>query len=119
MVAAPAPPGATTMPTINPPAADTAVRIKWRRLKVEAISAPCIATSSDLRRVRSAMYGAAQTFIRAATANIGDAGVDVGVGRFRKTLQKSSHGHDLSRLAVAALRNAFFDPGALHRMIVV
>jgi hypothetical protein len=65
------------------------------------------------------MNGAAQTFIGTAPANIGDICVDFGIRRLGKVLQKRNHGHDLPRLAVAALRNAFCNPCALHRMAVV
>src|SRR5262245_66427505 len=41
----------------------------------------------------------------AATADIGDAGVDVGVGRLRLVLEQLSDGHDHAALAVAALRH--------------
>src|SRR5579863_2630222 len=65
------------------------------------------------------MNGAAQRFIRTAAADIGDTRVDVGVGRLGECLQECSHRHDLPGLAVAALWNALFDPGALYRMVVV
>src|SRR5271155_2717679 len=110
---------AAPMPIIKPPARETAVRMKSRRFTVEATPVPRIATSSGLHHVRGAMNGAAQTFIRAATANIGDIRVDVGIRRLGKVLQKRNHGHDLPRLAVAALRNALFNPRALHWMVVV
>src|SRR5437879_8615086 len=119
MVAARALSGAAPMPTSMPPAADAAVRMKWRRLKVAAVAVPCIATTSGLHQVRGAMNGAAQRLIRAAAADIGNTRVDVGVGRLGKGLQKCSYGHDLPGLAVAALGNAFFDPRALYRMVVV
>ena len=109
-----APPASET-----PPAADTAVRIKWRRLTVEATRVPCIATSLGLHHIRGAMNGAAQTFIRTATANIGNIRVDVGIRRLGIVLQKRNHGHDLAGLTVAALRNAFFNPRALHWMVIV
>src|SRR5690348_5069069 len=119
MVAARASSGAAPMPTSKPPAADAAVRMKWRRLRVETAPVPCIATTSGLHQVRGAMNGAAQTFIGTAAADIGNTRVDVGVSRLGEGLQECSHGHDLSGLAVAALRNAFFDPRALDRMVVV
>src|SRR6266436_5058585 len=108
MVAARASFGAAPMPTSKPPAADAAVRMKWRRLKVAALAVPCIATTSGLHQVGGAMNGAAQTFVRTAAADIGNTRVDVGVGRIGKGLQKCSYGHDLPALAVAALGNAFF-----------
>src|SRR5579862_244758 len=118
MVAARARSGEAAMPTIKPPAAEAAVRMKWRRLKVAA-APPYIARTSGLHRACGAMNGAAQTFIGSAAADIGDVRVDVGVGGLGEGLQECSHGHDLPGLAVAALRNAFCDPGALYRMVVV
>src|SRR5882762_979574 len=119
MLAARASFGAAPMPTSKPPAADAAVRMKWRRLKGVAVAVPCIATTSGLHQVGGAMNGAAQTFVRTAAADIGNVRVDVGVRRFGKGLQECGHGHDLPGLAVAALWNAFFDPRALYRMVVV
>src|SRR4029077_9017273 len=119
MVAARALLGAAPMPNIKPPAAEAAVKIKSRRLTVAATRVPSIATSSGLHHVSGAMNGAAQTFIRAATANIGNIRVDVGIRRPGKVLQKRNHGHDLPRLAIATLRNALFNPGPLHWMVVV
>src|ERR1700739_3561084 len=119
MVAPRASCGAAPMPTSKPPAADAAVRMKWRRLKVAAVAVACIATTSGLHQVGGAMNGAAQSRIRTAAADIGNAGVDVAIGRLGNVLQKSSPGHDLPGLAVAALWNAFFDPRALYRMVVV
>src|SRR5258708_2754109 len=65
------------------------------------------------------MNGAAQAFISPATANVRDIRVDLGVRWLGKSLQEVHHGHDLSGVAVTALRNTFFDPGALYRMAVV
>src|ERR1700728_2074391 len=65
------------------------------------------------------MNGAAQTLISATAANIGDIGVDIGIGRTGKLFEERDRGHDLPRLAVAALRNVFRNPGALHRMAIV
>src|SRR5579862_5929967 len=119
MVAARALSGAAAIPTIKPPAADMAVRMKCRRLKVASLPVPCIATTSGLRHVRGAMNGAAQRLIGTAAADIGDARVYVGVGRLGKGLQECGHGHNLSGLAVAALWNALCDPRALYRMVVI
>src|ERR1700733_2600292 len=79
MAAASAFPEAAPMPIIKPPATETAVRMKSRRFTVEVIPVPRIAISSDLHHVRGAMNGATQTFIRTATANIGNVRVDVGI----------------------------------------
>src|SRR5258708_2697622 len=53
--------------------------------------------------------------IGAATADIGNA-VDVGIGGIGLFLEQSRRRHDLARLAIAALRDIFGDPGGLHRM---
>ena len=50
----------------------------------------------------------------AAAANIGDGFVDVLVGRLRFLLEKRSHRHDHSGLAISALRNVIVDPGLLN-----
>ena len=50
----------------------------------------------------------------AATADIGDVGVDVGVGRLRLVLEQRRHRHDHAALAIAALRHVVFEPGLLH-----
>src|SRR5258707_6181627 len=118
MVAALALPGAAPIPTSKTPAADAAVKIKSRRLTVGARRVVFIATSSGLLRVCGAMNGAAQGLVCAAAANVGDIRVDFGVRRFGKSFQERRHGHDLPRLAVAALRHAVLNPRALHRMTV-
>src|ERR1700692_886481 len=119
MAAASALPGAAPMPIIKPPATETAVRMKSRRVRVETTPIPRITTSSGLRHICGAMNGATQSFIRAATANIGNIRVDVGIRGLGILLKERHHDHDLPRLAVAALRNTFFNPRALHWMIVV
>ena len=50
----------------------------------------------------------------AAAADVGDRGVDVGVGGLRLVLQQRRHRHDHARLAVAALRHVVLEPGLLH-----
>src|SRR6266853_6317394 len=50
----------------------------------------------------------------AAAADVGNARVDVGVGRLRLRLEESCHRHDHSGLAVAALRHVVIDPRLLH-----
>src|SRR3954447_21937904 len=54
--------------------------------------------------------------IAAATANVGDGGIDVGVGRAGIVLEQRGYRHDHSALAIAALRNVEFDPRPLHGM---
>ena len=63
-----------------------------------------------MNRFANALIGSAAAEI--AIHRLGDLVVR-GLGRLR---QQSGGGHDLSRLAVAALRNFFGEPGLLQRM---
>ena len=66
------------------------------------------------------MNGAAQTFIvpqRQMLVMLASISASVGVGEL--CLRNADRGHDLPRLAVAALRNVFRDPRLLHRVAVV
>ena len=49
----------------------------------------------------------------AAAADIGDGGVDIGVGRLRIVFQQRGDGHDHAALAIAALRHIVIHPGFL------
>ena len=53
--------------------------------------------------------------MRAAAADVFDR-VDVGVGRCLRAAQQVGCGHDLTGLAIAALRHVAVQPGHLHRM---
>src|SRR5437016_8951868 len=66
------------------------------------------------RSLRGAMDGGADALVRAAAADVGHRRVDVGVGGMRSFREQRRGGHDLPRLAVAALRHVFLDPRALH-----
>src|SRR6266480_915842 len=66
------------------------------------------------RSLRGAMDGGADALVRAAAADVGHRRVDVGVAGMRSFRQQRRGGHDLPRLAVAALRHVFLDPRALH-----
>src|SRR5207237_7885049 len=68
------------------------------------------------RSLRGPVDRRSDALIGAATANVGHRGVDVGVRGVRLLGEQRRRGHDLARLAVAALRHVFRDPGALHRM---
>src|ERR1035437_9302089 len=65
------------------------------------------------------MDGAANAWIGAAAANLAKIAVDVGVSWLRMFLQERRRRHDLSRLAVAALRHILGEPGLLHRVLAV
>src|SRR3989449_8584492 len=66
------------------------------------------------RSLRGAMDGGADALVRAAAADVGHRRVDVGIGGMRSFREQRRGGHDLPRLAVAALRHVFLDPRALH-----
>src|SRR6266705_1720064 len=67
-------------------------------------------------RARGHVDRLAHLLIGAATANVGNGGVDVRVGRLRLLLEERRDRHDHAALAVAALRHVVRDPGLLHRM---
>src|SRR5882672_9123302 len=50
----------------------------------------------------------------AAAADVGNRGVDVGVGRLGFVVEQRRDRHDHARLAIAALRHVVRDPGLLH-----
>src|ERR1700676_1632005 len=67
-----------------------------------------------------AMDGFADALVGSAAADIAaHEVVDVGVGRFGLLREQRDGGHDLSGLAVTALRDVFLDPGLLHGMAPV
>src|ERR1700740_134926 len=98
------------MPTARPPAAVAPATMKLRRVSCCLVM---IASPLRLHRVGGAMYRAAQARISAATANIGDIGVDIRVRRIGEVLQERDRRHDLAGLAVTALRHVLGDPGLL------
>src|SRR6266850_2287280 len=94
------------------------------RLKPSARPPPAAAAewSMNLRRFMSNLPSGghvdrrADTLIGAAAADVGHRLVDVLVGRLRVLLQQRRGRHDLSRLAVAALRHVECRPCLLHGM---
>src|SRR5579883_2324835 len=58
----------------------------------------------------------ANALIRAATTDVGDGVVDILICRLRVLPQQRGSGHDLSGLAIAALRHVVLQPRSLHRM---
>src|SRR3989440_12087485 len=66
------------------------------------------------RSLRGAMDGGADALVRATATDVGHRRVDVGVGGMRSFREQRRGGHDLPRLAVAALRDALLDPLAPH-----
>src|SRR5438093_6573876 len=66
------------------------------------------------RSLRGAMDGGADALVRAAAADVGHRRVDVAVGGMRSFREQRRGGHDLPRLAVAALRHVFLEPRAMR-----
>jgi hypothetical protein len=61
--------------------------------------------------------GVANAEVGGTTAGIAGHGfVDIGVGEVRLLREQCGSGHDLSGLAVAALRDLFSNPGLLDQM---
>src|SRR5262245_3871378 len=68
---------------------------------------------------RRQMDRLSHTRIGTAATDIRNADIDVGIGRIGLLSQQGGGGHDLARLAVAALGYLFPEPGLLHRMLSV
>src|ERR671924_12 len=71
------------------------------------------------RSLRGAMDGRPDALVGAAAADVRHRLVDVRVGRVRLLGEQRRGGHDLPRLAVAALRHVLRDPGPLDRVRAV
>src|SRR5690242_10273349 len=114
--AAPARPGNAT-PTASPPAAVRVVTRKWRRLSGAPVVLTAVASPSRLHQRGRAVDRGADARVGAAAADVGDRLVDLSVGRLGLALKECHNGHDLARLAVAALWHVLRHPGPLHRMV--
>src|SRR6266849_1901710 len=67
------------------------------------------------RAVRRVLDSLADSHIRAAAANVPrHGGVDIAIGRVGLGGEQRRRGHDLARLAIAALRHLQLDPGLLN-----
>src|SRR5271154_1621048 len=110
MVVAPANSGANAA-IISPPAADSPAWINERRESMMVIRA----LPSDLDQFGGAMNRGADARVGPAAADIGHPVVDVGVARMGIVRDERNRGHDLPRLAIAALRRVGLDPRLLHR----
>src|SRR5262245_36721059 len=91
-------------PMARPPVAAAEVTIKVRRF---IFMRPPLCLGSVVNR-------RAHFLERAATADVGDRRVDVGVGRLGLLREERGRGHDHPALAVAALRHLVLDPRPLH-----
>src|SRR5213078_3731923 len=114
--------GATGVGAKRPPAG------KWNPMTSPAPAAAVVSTNSRRETFGSALMSRSlrgpvdrrsDALIGAAAANVGHRGVDVGVRGVRLLGEQRRRGHDLARLAVAALRHVFRDPGALYRVRAV
>src|ERR1700675_2834365 len=74
---------------------------------------------SSFHQRGSAMNRTADPLISAAAADVGDAGIDIGIARLRVRFQERRGRHDLPGLAIAALRHVLGKPGLLDRMLAV
>src|SRR2546426_9393323 len=101
------PAAGTWKPMTRPAPATLAVSRNSRRLICAALMS---------RSLGGAMDGGADALVGAAATDAGHRRVDVGVRRVRILCEQRRGGHDLPRLAVAALRHVFLDPRALHRV---
>src|SRR5262245_34562081 len=93
------------IPSARPPAVE--VTRNWRReglFKERFFMSALLVAGGE-------MHGRADPLIRPAAADIGHRLVDLRVGRFRILLEQRRGGHDLARLAVAALRHVERRPG--------
>src|SRR5260370_12873666 len=71
-------------------------------------------------RTSGAMDGLADSLVGAAAADVAAHGiVDVGVGGLGFFREQRDRGHNLARLAIAALRNLFLHPALLHLMAAI
>src|SRR5436190_18610728 len=87
-------------------------RVPSRRLQRQLIlKSDGDSSGTSLAVLRGAMDGFTDLLIGAAAADVAAHGfIDVGISGTRFLCQKRCRRHDLSRLAVAALRNIDFDP---------
>src|SRR6185295_1542131 len=118
-------PGTLKPSTRPPPAIATEPTTNLRRESFGVLSIVFVMASSSRLAISGArlpavagreMHGFADALVGPAAADVGHRRVDIGVGRLRLLLQQRDGGHDLARLAVAALRHIDRRPGFLHRM---
>src|ERR1700682_4535147 len=100
------PPKGRSRPSARPAPAVAVPTTKARRLSLGMMCLFMVAPSG----VRGGVDGLTHLLERAASANIGDGLVDIGVGRLRLLLEQGCHRHDHAALAISALRNVIGDP---------
>src|SRR5439155_3334454 len=127
-------PNGSCMPKASPPpaAAEPTMNLRRERLvfplslivffmRISSRLGRCQAVVGSARAGRTARsrcnaHGIADARVGSAAANIGHRVVDILVARIRILIEQRCRGHDLSRLAIAALRYVELCPGLLHRM---
>src|SRR2546429_6660837 len=114
--------GATGVGAKRPPAG------RWNPMTSPAPAAAVVSRNSRRETLEGALMSGSlrgpmdrrpDALIRAAATNVRHRRIDVGVGGVRLLREQCRRGHDLTRLAVTALRHVFRDPGALHRVSAV
>src|SRR6267142_2631479 len=103
------------MPSARPPPAAAEPTMNLRRERLVA-SVFMVVSSGFLNHVGGHVHRRADALIRSAAADVGHRRVDVRVARLRCFLQERRRSHDLSGLAIAALRHVDRRPRLLHRV---
>src|SRR3954466_13560783 len=101
-------PNGMSIPSARPAPAAAVPSTKVRRFRLT-----CLFMMRPLR-VGGGVNGFTRLLEGAATADVGDGLVDIGVGRFRLLFKQRRDRHDHAALAIAALRDILGDPGLLH-----
>src|SRR5262249_3785537 len=100
-------PAGTRIPMARPPLTAAVVTMKLRREKR-------VSFMSRLLPAGRHVYRSPDPRIRTAATDVGHRVIDVLIGRLRLSLDQRCRGHDLTGLAVTALRHVHRRPGLLH-----
>src|SRR6266705_731950 len=104
-------------PSARPPPVAAELTMNLRRERfVARVVFFMVVSSSLLRHVSGHVHARADALVGAAAADVGHRRVDIGVARLRVFPEQRGGRHDLSGLAVAALRHVERGPGPLHGM---
>src|SRR5437899_1454141 len=90
-----------------------------RIAKTGCVRARMLSALRSLERRCRTVHGFADAFVRAATTDVRDGGVDIRIARMAIRGEQCHGRHDHAALAVAALRHLLRDPGLLHRVTAV
>src|SRR6266446_1051573 len=104
---------------IPPPTAAVATRNVLRSIAVVMAASPPPRRLGFGHEASGLVHGVANLGVGAAAADVGHLAIDVGVGRFGIARQERGRGHDLARLAVAALRHLLFNPSGDDGVVLV